>query len=363
MPLVPQRQRARRDHRSGAGRRRGAAGPVGAGAAGSACEAPARPVHPDCFDSCTAQNNANAAVLAVSLYIYHGPVARGGKQSNEGLGLPAGLGGGVCWSVCEGWGGDAGSGRFLAPPPSPRPRSLSYSSFVLYSVRAPRQSRLGSCSCPSEASVKNLKIDGKLSRKWARGGRCLKNADREGVGVTRWPARAAGAGSEGRGHGPPIIGPGGRLPAPPRPRLLRGLRPWGRPPGTTPCTRGLTWHPARGGSQADSGAPGPATRTAVAGRGGPPARPPPPHPRPMRGRGPLVPPAVARGAASAPCGPTEARGGKGHPPPAGENHPPPSGSARGDWSPARLGVPAAARTHRGSTHGSLFPERRKHVRI
>lgn len=83
----------------------------------------------------------------MSLYIYHGPVARGGKQSNEGLGVGSpGPAGGVCWSVCGGVRRGTPAPGALPRPPAPLrvlALALLLQLFVLYSVRAPRQSRLG----------------------------------------------------------------------------------------------------------------------------------------------------------------------------------------------------------------------------
>lgn len=178
-------------------------------------------------------------------------------------------------------------------------------------------------------------------------------------------SRAAGAGGGAGGHGaadrrsrrprPPRHRP---APAPPRPAT-----PWGRPLGTTPVPEGSRGTPRPGGRLAGrlrgSRARDPGTPPSRA--GGPPARPPPPTPPDARPR-PVSLPAVARGAASAPCGPIEARGGEGPLPlpPGKTTHRPQARRARGLVSPARLGVPAAAAPT--AEHSRFFASREKETR-
>lgn len=177
-------------------------------------------------------------------------------------------------------------------------------------------------------------------------------------------SRAAGAGGGAGGHG--AADRRSRRPRPPRHRAPaappRPATPWGRPLGTTPVPEGSRGTPPApgGGSQADSAAPGPATPGLR--RRGPEA---PQHvhlPHPDARPRPVSLPAVARGAASAPCGPIEARGGEGPLPlpPGKTTHRPQARRARGLVSPARLGVPAAASPT--AEHSRFFASREKETR-
>lgn len=179
-------------------------------------------------------------------------------------------------------------------------------------------------------------------------------------------SRAAGAGGGAGGHG--AADRRSRRPRPPRHRAPaappRPATPWGRPLGTTPVPEGSRGTPPPRGEarRPTPRLPGPRPRdSAVAGR-----RPPSTSTSPtlMRGRGPLVSQRSPEARPQPPAGQSRRGAGKGHslsrrgkPPTA------PRLGARGDWSPRRGSASRPLPHPPRSTHGSLLPERRKHVRV
>lgn len=272
----------------------------------------------------------------------------------------------MCVGLCVGGVRRGTPAPGIPRPPAPSASSLSLSSYSSSCfircerrVRAGLGAALGLGGFGEEFENRREALPGSE----LGGGRCLKKRRQgEGVGGLRGGLARRRRGRRGgaRDTGPPIVGPGGRgLPGRPPPPSA-ACDPLGPTPEDHPLY--LRAHMPRpgGARQADSAAPGPAARdSAVAGRR--PHSVPPPPPRPMRGRGPLVSPAVARGAASAPCGPIEARGGershslsrRGKPPTA------PRLGARGDWSPRRGSAASRPLPHPPPEHSRFFASREK----
>lgn len=235
------------------------------------------------------------------------PCALGRKQSNEGLG--------VCSPTTSSWetcGCMLECGALASPPPSRSFSSYSSSCFILWERRV--RAGLRELVFASEASVKNLKMDGKLFQEVSSWRSVpAKHTD----SVTRWPLSVPR-------HRPPAFRPGSPSPAlgarvprdpAPAPPPARVRRPLGAaPPGHT-CARGFTLPPRPRAVYVRS--------LRISARG-PWARPRPPQPPargpfpPLRGRTRLGhPPRSARGAARrpqglSPSGPIEALEGKGH---------------------------------------------------